>query len=83
MTTFSSWLRAKATMASFPANVPGWERLDTAGTQNKKHTKRMGQQNLFNQGVAEPDISFSSIHPEQIIWLLEPNEKRMFWILDV
>lgn len=29
MTTLTCWLRAKATIASLPANVPGWDRLDT------------------------------------------------------
>ena len=29
ITTLTCWLRAKDTIASFPANIPGWERFDT------------------------------------------------------
>lgn len=38
MTTFTCWLRAKATMASLPAKVPAWDRLDTENLKKKKRS---------------------------------------------
>lgn len=46
MTTFTCLLRAKATIASLPANVPGWERLDTGWKDTKKTFTVLSAKNL-------------------------------------